>query len=223
MAEARRTPAKARKKKTKKKPASRAAETRTSAAPAVEPVASPTPKEPIVEPPPMTTSAPLPSRLVVNRVQLTEILGINDNTISDWLKFGMPALDRGGRGKPAKYDAIACLNWYRENKVGRNAKDVAQTRLFEANAKRSELAFALASGEVWKREDIIRDGLAFVKAWSAMVRSISRQARRSGIVTTDQQESQLAALCRRILDEAARWQVPKDLNRTAEAYDDPAA
>ena len=222
MTSARRKTARGRK-ATKKKGHGKAA---TPPAPPAAEVSAPA-AAPAVEPPaPVETATPAsapPSWLVVDRVKLAQILGINDNTISDWLKHGMPALERGGRGKPAKYDAIACLNWYRDNKVGRNAKDIAQTRLFEANAKRSELAFALASGEVWKREDIIREGLAFVKAWSAMVRSISRQARRSGIITTDLQESQLAGLCRRILDEAARWQVPKDLTRSEESYDDPAA
>lgn len=153
----------------------------------------------------------------LNRVQLAQLLGVHPDTVTDYARQGMPVVSSGGRGKESVYDAVECLDWWRARQ-GKNAKEAAQTKLYEANARRAELKHALESGEVWKRDDIIADGQMFVKGWTALVRALPKQARRSGIVTADA-EPLLAGLCRRILDEISRWQVPADVERSIQDAD----
>lgn len=204
----------ARKKKTGKRRSPKK-EPPPAAAPADAAASSPAP-EPVSDPP------PAPSWLIVDRMQLTELLGISDNTISDWLKAGMPAIERGGRGKPGSYDAIACLKWYRENKVGRNALEIARTESAREDVILKRFKAGELARELVRVQEVRAMGQRFVKAWTALVRGLPKQARRAGVVETAEKEQQLAALCRRTLEEISRWSVPEEFKVVQDA-DDTAA
>lgn len=186
-----------------------------------------TPKTAPAPPSSSRLSPPGASWLVVNRLELEQLLGCNDSTISDYLKAGMPAIERGGHGKPGVYDGIACLDWYRANRGGRNALEIAKTESAREDVilkrfKAGELAQALV-----RTQEVVALGQNFVKGWVALIRALPKQARRTGILATVEQEKQLAGLCRRVLEEASRWQVPAVMmQREADAddsADDPAA
>jgi phage terminase Nu1 subunit (DNA packaging protein) len=49
----------------------------------------------------------------VNQTELADILGVNDTTLWEWQKEGMPILELGGSGKPNKYDTAAVVAWIR--------------------------------------------------------------------------------------------------------------
>lgn len=161
-----------------------------------------------VQPTPDTTTST--SWRSVTRTQLAELLGVHPDTVTDFAKQGMPVISRGGRGAESSYDAVECLAWWRERQ-GKNAKEAAQTRAYEASAKLNELKLAQQRGDLFPREQVIAEGQAFVKAWTSKVRALPRRARQAGVLPTAQEEAALAAICRELLDEISRWKTLADL------------
>lgn len=154
----------------------------------------------------------------VNRVQLAALFGVHEDTVTEYARNGMPMLARGGAGKEGSYDAVACLNWWRQH-FGRNAKELAQTRALEASAALNEAKLAEAVGELLPRTVVVQAGQTFVKGWVAMLRALPRQARQAGYLTTDQQENAIAALIRTVLDDIARWSTLADVKRSTRKAD----
>lgn len=154
----------------------------------------------------------------LTRVQLAECMGVHPDTITDYAKQGMPVIARGGRGRESSYDAVECLAWWRERQ-GKNAKEAAQTRLYENNASLAELKIAREEGAMLPRDEVVKDGQTVIKGWTAQVRAIPRQARHAGIITTPAQEADLGGLIRNILLEIASWKVAADIRRSTKAAD----
>jgi len=148
----------------------------------------------------------------VNRQQLSELLGVHPDTVSQYARAGMPIVKQGGHGAESVYDAVACLKWYRQQ-IGKNAKDEAHTRALTASAKLNELKLERERGDVWPKDQIIREGQAFAKAWSAQVRSLPRRAAQLGIVTPEK-EPALTSLCRDVLTEISQWRTSADAHKS---------
>lgn len=149
----------------------------------------------------------------VNRIQLGLLLGVHPDTVTDYIRQGMPVVTAGGRGKESVYDAIACLDWWRQRQ-GKNAKEAAQTRSYDASAKLNELKLQRERGELYSRDELILDGQAYTKGWTSKVRALPRQLRQAGVLTTAEQEAHAAAICRQILADIAGWKTRADTTRT---------
>src|SRR5690606_31958211 len=147
---------------------------------------------------------PSASWLVVDRMQLQQLLGCADGTISDYLKAGMPAIDRGGHGRPATYDGIACLDWLRVNRGGRSALEIAKTESAREDVVLKRFKSGELARELVRTREVIAMGAHFVKGWVTLIRALPKQAKRAGIIQTPEQVAQLAALCRRALEEVSR-------------------
>lgn len=148
-----------------------------------------------------------------NRIQLAELLGVHQDTVTEYAREGMPVLRRGGAGKEGAYDAVDCLSWWRERQ-GKNAKEAAQTRLYENNADLAEIKIAKEEGALLSREDVVSEGQSVIKGWTAMVRALPRQARHNGFVVSAEAEAGLTGLCRHILTEISSWKVVADIKRS---------
>lgn len=148
---------------------------------------------------------------IVTRQMLASLLGVHPDTVSDFVAGGMPILARGGHGKEGSYDAIACLDWQRQQ-LGKNAKDAAQTRALTASAELNELKLERERQELFPRDQLVREGQAFVKAWQAMLRRLPRRLLNAGLITRVQ-EPAAAAVVRDVLEESARWRTQADLRR----------
>jgi len=120
----------------------------------------------------------------------------------------MPVEVQGTRGKESVYDAPLCLDWWRHHHASASAKEVAQTRSYEATAKLNELKLKQQQGELLKRDVVITQGRAYTVGWAGQVRSIARRARQSGIIATPAAEAALADLCRQILTDISSWTTP---------------
>lgn len=159
---------------------------------------------------------PLPDAWrLVQRQQLAEMMGVHPDTVTDYARGGMPVVTRGGRGKESAYDSVLCLAWQRQQ-MGKNAKEAAQTRAYEATANLSELKLSVQKGELFPRDQIVREGQSFVKGWVAHVRALPRRLEQAGIITR-QQEPLVAAICRDLLDEISRWKTAADTARKPKA------
>ena len=140
---------------------------------------------------------------VVTRQQLGELMGVHPDTVTDYVRQGMPTITTGGRGKESQYDAVACLEWWRARQ-GKNRKEAAQARAYEASASLNELKLQQESGALWPKEAIILAGQAVQKQWSTTVRALPRRMTHAGIIGR-QQEPAVAALCTDLLREIAAW------------------
>jgi hypothetical protein len=155
----------------------------------------------------------------VNRLELAELMGVHQDTISDYVRQGMPVIDRGGHGKEGVYDPAASLKWHRL-KYPPNPKDLAMARQMEANAKMAELKLKERMLELVPREQIVREGQALVKAFAANVRALPSQLSQSGVIAREQ-EGAAARVCKALLTEIANWKTLDDVLRAAAQFESP--
>lgn len=144
-----------------------------------------------------------PGWRLLDRIQLAALMGVHPDTVTDYARQGMPVLTRGGRGKTSAYDAVDCLEWWR-NQQGKNLKEAAQTRLYVANAANAELKLQVQRGELWPRAQIIYEGQKYTRAWAAKVRGLARQLVQRGVIPPDK-ETSASAVCLELLREIAGW------------------
>lgn len=146
-------------------------------------------------------------RLIVTREVLAAMMGVNPDTITDATRDGMPVLERGGHSKRSRYDAIECLAWQR-GKIGRNAKENAQTRMFMAQAEVAEIKARTQRGELVSRDVVVREGRSFAKAIAAKLRVLPRRFVQIGLIEPSEERA-AAEHVREMLDDVSRWTADK--------------
>lgn len=149
---------------------------------------------------------------MVDRQQLADLMGVHPDTVTDFTRKGMPVASTGGHGVRSSYDAVACLAWWRQGQ-GKNAKEAAQTRAYEASAKLNELKLQRERGEVVPRAAVARAGLAYSKGLSTQVMALPRRAVQTGIVAREF-EGALTALCRDICSDISNWKTIRDAGKS---------
>lgn len=156
----------------------------------------------------------------MNRVQLAALLGVHEDTVTDYARNGMPVVARGGAGREGEYDAVVCLDWWRQER-GIGAKEKEQTRLYAANADNAELKLQERRRELLSAEEYITEAKAIQKGWSSLVRAWPRQARLQGVIETAQQEAALANLTRRLLVNVSNWKTVADIELAIASLEQP--
>lgn len=153
----------------------------------------------------------------VNRVELAELMGVHQDTISDYVRQGMPVIDRGGHGKEGAYNPSACMTWLRSRRGsgGKDAESAARTRSFEATAALNEMRLKKEMKDLIPREQIEREGQAFVKALVAQVRALPSHLSQAGVIPRDQ-EAAVARVCKQLLAEIASWKTLEDLHQASQ-------
>lgn len=146
---------------------------------------------------------------MVNRIELGQLLGVHPDTVTDYAKQGMPVVTRGGAGKEGVYNAVACLEWWR-GQYGKNAKEAAQTRLYDANAQRAETELQRRRGELVPRHEVILAGQSFVKAWTAKLLIMATRLRHVGAITREQETGVSAFIREEVLTEISTWKTVAD-------------
>jgi phage terminase Nu1 subunit (DNA packaging protein) len=150
---------------------------------------------------------------------LARLLGVHADTISDYTRNGMPVLEPGDRGKPGRYDAIACAAWWRIRRGG--TLDAEKARALRAQAEQGELRLAERRKQLVAREEVIREGTGFVKAVRARLLAMSRRLAQLGLVSPEQ-EPAVRALVLETLRELAGWSVAQVHAVLATADKEPA-
>ena len=153
-------------------------------------------------------------RIVVGRQLLAMAMGVHVDTLSHWAGEGMPVLVYGGHGKKSYYDLIECLA-YQRSKLGKNAKDNAQTRYFTAQAEQSELKLKKERGLLVDRDAVARDGRSFAKGLQTKIRALPRRLVQVGVLARDQ-EVAASDLVRELLMEISAWKTGQDAEGTGE-------
>lgn len=151
----------------------------------------------------------------VNRSQLATLIGCHPETVSAYVRQGMPVESPGGHGVESVYDAPACLKWWRDTQSKVSAKDAEQTRAFKEAADAKALQNAVTRGQLVDAEAVRVLGEHYTKGWASQVRSLARRARQAGVVTTAEDEDALNELARQILTEIASWKTAADVARAS--------
>lgn len=151
------------------------------------------------------TSAALTSKQwrQVNRQQLAVLMGVAVDTVTHWAKEGMPVEVSGGRGKESQYDAVKCLDWQRQ-RIGKNAKEAAQTRAITRQAELNELKLAQQRKELIPMEDVVKAGQVQVMAWRGKVLGLARRMVQTGAIPRTS-EARAKEACRDLLTEINEW------------------
>lgn len=150
---------------------------------------------------------------LVNRQQLGLLMGVHPDTVTDYVREGMPVVTRGGRGRESSYDAVACLDWQRL-KAGKNAKEAAQTALYTKNAELAQMKLDRERGELVSRDDVARAGRAYTAAWRAKVLGLPRRFVQVGLIAKADEPHAMAE-CRDLLTAIADWKTQDDCEQVA--------
>lgn len=87
--------------------------------------------------------------MTVSKVELGEIVGRDERTLSRWQKEGMPVNEFGvGRGNENQYDTQAVIEWLMRQAALNGKKESTRDRLDRLRGDREELALAKDLGEV---------------------------------------------------------------------------
>lgn len=149
--------------------------------------------------------------LLVDRRRLASLMSVHPDTISKFSAEGMPVAQPGRGGREGLYDLQACLDWERENS-GLDAKEQAQTRLYNENADIAAMKAGTMRQELFSRDQLVKEGEAFARAWAASLRKLPRMLINAGFVTREHERG-VAGLIRQFLDECSRWKTQADLKR----------
>lgn len=136
-------------------------------------------------------------------------------TVTLWERDGMPTAVRGNRGRPSLYDRTVVEGWLKDRDAARQSTENLSLQHERARKERAQALLAIQTyqtraKELLPRSQVTFEGQAYTKAWTAKVRSLPRRMSQAGIITREQ-EGDVAALCREILDEIARWTTMGDL------------
>lgn len=95
--------------------------------------------------------------MILNKRKLADMFGVAEETITQWMKAGMPVkvARKGSRGN--EYESADCIRWYVSRESGGDgALDLTQerARLAKAQADKTELEAAELRGDMARYEDI---------------------------------------------------------------------
>ncbi|KTC34943.1 DNA packaging protein [Pseudomonas sp. ABAC61] len=101
----------------------------------------------------------------VSKLELAEIVGRDERTLSRWQNEGMPVNEFGvGRGNENQYDTQAVIEWLMRQAALNGKKESTRDRLDRIRGDREELALAKDLGEVVIEAEIVQRFEAVITA-----------------------------------------------------------
>jgi hypothetical protein len=116
----------------------------------------------------------------------------------------MPVLEPGSGGIAGRYDAVACVAWWRIRRPG--TLDAEKARHLKSQADQGELRLAERKGQLVHRDQAIREGQSVAKAIRGRLLALPRRLVQLGLMRPDQ-EGAVRALVLEMLAEMATWSV----------------
>lgn len=147
------------------------------------------------------------------RQDLAILLGVHPQTIVKWEQDGMPVARHGGRGVASLYRVADVWEWkintLRTVSETTLSLEQERTRLARAQADRTELENRLRRGQLLIREQVVREGQAVIRGWSAKVRGLPRRLVNMGLVPRER-EVDARELTRELLTDISNWRTAAD-------------
>ena len=107
-------------------------------------------------------TAKRPSCAIVNKRQLSEILGVSEETLTSWQADGMPVKTKGAQGVSGEYEPAAAIRWWLDRELDKVRSEQPRDRLARVQADRIEMDMTRERGELIPAEEID-------PAWSGQV------------------------------------------------------
>lgn len=170
------------------------------------------------------------SRLLLTRSQLAAAFGVTPLRVSKWAAEGMPVAERGGRGRESRYDLAAVVEWQVERRVQARGGGAGgplsladeRAKLTRLQSMRAAMELKAKQRDLLPRDQVVREGKAFVLATKAKLLALPRRIAQAGLIAVEQQPA-VADVIREALEEMARWSDALDLETViAERAADPA-
>lgn len=159
-----------------------------------------------------------------SRSELAEAFNVSPLRITKWAAAGMPVADRGGRGRQSQYELPAVVDWRVRSQVqaltgktesgGAIDLGLERAKLARAQTEKTDMEIRRRQGELLSRDQVVKDGRAFVMAAKAKLLALPRRMAQAGVIANDAQEH-VASLVREALEEMARWRTQMDLLEAA--------
>ena len=98
--------------------------------------------------------------MLVNKRQLSEILGVSERSLTDWQKEGLPVASYAdNRGQANEYESSEVIRWMVQREIERLNKEKPRDRLDRLKADAIELDIKERTGE-------LAPAALFERAWS---------------------------------------------------------
>lgn len=98
--------------------------------------------------------------MLVNKRQLSEIVGVSERSLTEWQKEGLPVAGYAdNRGQANEYDTAAVIRWMVEREIARLNKEKPRDRLDRLKADAIELDIKERIGE-------LAPAALFERAWA---------------------------------------------------------
>jgi phage terminase Nu1 subunit (DNA packaging protein) len=94
---------------------------------------------------------------ILNKNEMSGVLGVAAQTLQRWVGAGCPCLDEGSPGRGARFNELAVKRWVEERrglKSSSSQDDEAKRRYNEANAQLKELRLAQLRGDLVPLADV---------------------------------------------------------------------
>jgi hypothetical protein len=163
--------------------------------------------------------SPPTAPLTIDRRGGWRLLGISERHFVRFEAAGLvkPTTPAAGR-RPARYDVAELVQAFVKWKVG--SVEPARDRRDRSQAEWLELKLARERLELLPRDQVIREGRAFVAATMAKLRALPSRMVRAGMIDAAAQPD-VAALLREVQGEIDRWTSLLDLRAAALNGDAP--
>jgi hypothetical protein len=146
------------------------------------------------------------------------LLGVSDPTFTRLESEGViGAKVAGVGGRQSVYDAVALVTSYmaHRERLITGSLDTPRDRRDRSQAELNELRLSKERAELLPRDQVVREGLAYIKATMAKLRAIPPRLVRAGAIAREA-EPVVASLVREAQEEMARWQNLLDLQAAVE-------
>ena len=93
---------------------------------------------------------------IVNRADLASLCGVSLPTIDAWLRKGCPIVERGSKGREAKFDSAAVIRWIKDDAVAEAVSGLQSDdgKIPQKEAERRRAVANAISAEVAADEDL---------------------------------------------------------------------
>lgn len=109
---------------------------------------------------------------LVNKHDLSELLGISERTLTAWQKAGMPMQPRGVRGEPNGYSVPKVIRWWIKREVAKVQDEQPRDRLARVQGDEVELKLAERRGELIPKAAIRPAWLGHIVATRQALRAL---------------------------------------------------
>lgn len=79
---------------------------------------------------------------ILNKVQLAEMVGFSERTLTDWQGEGMPIIQTGARGEANRYDSASVIAWMLDRAARKVRAESPRDELYKAQKNLVDLQVA---------------------------------------------------------------------------------